>query len=136
MQKGALGAGQIAHRTPRHAEVVPQTGGLVPGEDPPAHPQGARDVRHDLLPLARLAHGAHQPAEQVYGHTLYVTWFAGGLRAVDFTNPYMPKEVGYYVPMPGKGQSVVMSNDVFHDKDGKLYLMDRYDGLEILEPQI
>jgi hypothetical protein len=29
-----------------------------------------------------------------------------------------------------------MSNDVFHDTDGRLYLMDRYDGLEILEPQI
>jgi hypothetical protein len=55
---------------------------------------------------------------------------------VDFSNPYIPKEVGYYVPMPGKGQSVVMSNDVFHDKDGKLYLMDRYEGLEVLEPQI
>ena len=80
--------------------------------------------------------GAHQPAEQVYGNTLYVTWFGGGLRAVDFSNPYIPKEVGYYVPHPGKGQKVVMSNDVFHDKDGKLYLMDRYDGLEILEPQI
>ena len=80
--------------------------------------------------------GAHQPAEQVYGNTLYVTWFGGGLRAVDFSNPYIPKEVGYYVPNPGKDQKVVMSNDVFHDKDGKLYLMDRYDGLEILEPQI
>ncbi|MEO6165206.1 MAG: hypothetical protein ABIP88_13835, partial [Candidatus Binatia bacterium] len=75
-------------------------------------------------------------AEQVYGNTLYVTWFAGGLRAVDFSNPYQPKEVGYYVPNPGKGQSAVMSNDVFHDKDGKLYLMDRYDGLEILESQV
>jgi hypothetical protein len=80
--------------------------------------------------------GAHQPAEQVYGNTLYVTWFAGGLRAVDFSNPYQPKEVGYYVPNPGKGQNVVMSNDVFHDKDGKLYLIDRYDGLEILESQV
>jgi hypothetical protein len=80
--------------------------------------------------------GAHQPAEQVYGNTLYVTWFGGGLRAVDFSNPYMPKEVGYYIPNPGKDQKVVMSNDVFHDKDGKLYLIDRYDGLEILEPQI
>jgi hypothetical protein len=29
-----------------------------------------------------------------------------------------------------------MSNDVFHDQDGKLYLMDRYDGLEILESQV
>jgi len=80
--------------------------------------------------------GAHQPAEQVYDNTLYVTWFGGGLRAVDFSNPYIPKEVGYYIPNPGKDQKVVMSNDVFHDKDGRLYLMDRYDGLEILEPQI
>ena len=48
----------------------------------------------------------------------------------------MPKEVGYYIPNPGKDQNVVMSNDVFHDKDGKLYLMDRYDGLEILESQV
>ena len=80
--------------------------------------------------------GAHQPAEQVYGNTLYVTWFGGGLRAVDFSNPYIPKEVGYYIPNPGKGQKAVMSNDVFHDKDGKLYLIDRYDGLEILEPQL
>ncbi|HUF41823.1 MAG TPA: hypothetical protein VMR20_07695 [Verrucomicrobiae bacterium] len=80
--------------------------------------------------------GAHQPAEQVYGNTLYVTWFGGGLRAVDFSNPYQPKEVGYYIPNPGKGQKVVMSNDVFHDKDGKLYLIDRYDGLEILEPDL
>jgi len=62
--------------------------------------------------------------------------FGGGLRAVDFSNPYMPKEVGYYVPNPGKGYDVVMSNDVFHDKDGKLYLIDRYEGLEILEPEI
>ncbi len=80
--------------------------------------------------------GAHQPAEQVYGNTLYITWFGGGLRAVDFSNPYIPKEVGYYVPNPGKGYDVVMSNDVFHDKDGKLYLIDRYEGLEILEPEI
>jgi hypothetical protein len=80
--------------------------------------------------------GAHQPAEQVYGDTLYVTWFGGGLRAVDFSNPYIPKEVGCYIPMPGRGQKVVMSNDVFHDKDGKLYLIDRYDGLEILESQV
>ena len=80
--------------------------------------------------------GAHQPAEQVYGNTLYVTWFGGGLRAVDFSNPYVPKEVGFHIPLPGRGQKVVMSNDVFHDKDGKLYLVDRYDGFEILESQV
>jgi hypothetical protein len=38
--------------------------------------------------------------------------------------------------MPGKGQKAVMSNDVFQAKDGTLYLIDRYDGLEILESQV
>ncbi|MGH7834075.1 MAG: LVIVD repeat-containing protein [Candidatus Binatia bacterium] len=80
--------------------------------------------------------GAHQPAEQVYGNILYVTWFAGGLRAVDFSNPYSPKEVGFYVPMPGKGQKAVQSNDVYHRDDGLLFLVDRLDGLEILESRV
>jgi hypothetical protein len=80
--------------------------------------------------------GAHQPAEQVYDDILYVTWFAGGLRAVDFSNPYQPKEVGYYVPFPGKGQKTVQSNDVFRRDDGVLFLIDRLDGLEILESRV
>lgn len=80
--------------------------------------------------------GAHQPAEQLYGNTLYVTWFAGGLRAIDISDPYRPTEVGFYVPLPGKGQKTVQSNDVFHRKDGLLFLIDRLDGLEILESQI
>lgn len=80
--------------------------------------------------------GAHQPAEQVYSNILYVTWFAGGLRAVDISNPYEPEEVGYYLPLPGKGQKTVQSNDVFHDRDGLLYLIDRLDGLEILETEL
>jgi hypothetical protein len=80
--------------------------------------------------------GAHQPAEQVYDNVHYVTWFAGGLRALDFSNPFTPKEVGYYVPMPGKDQKAVQSNDVFRADDGKLYLIDRLDGLEILESQV
>lgn len=81
-------------------------------------------------------YGAHQPAEQVYGNVLYVTWFSGGLRAVDVSNPYRPREVGHYVPLPGKGQDTVQSNDVYQDEDGLLYLIDRLDGLEILEPEL
>jgi len=80
--------------------------------------------------------GAHQPAEQVYGNVLYVTWFSGGLRAIDISNPYLPREVGFYVPLPGKGQKSVQSNDVFHRKDGTLFLIDRLDGLEILESEL
>jgi hypothetical protein len=88
----------------------------------------------DSIPGNRF--GAHQPAEQVYDNVFYVTWFAGGLRALDLSNPYSPKEVGTYIPMPGNGQKAVQSNDVFRDADGTLYLVDRLDGFEILESQI
>jgi hypothetical protein len=93
-------------------------------------------VPYDGDSTAQSRFGAHQPAEQVYDNILYVTWFAGGLRAVDVSNPYQPKEVGYYLPLPGKNQKTVQSNDVFRSADGLLYLIDRYDGLEILETQV
>jgi hypothetical protein len=80
--------------------------------------------------------GAHQPAEQVYDNILYVTWFAAGLRAIDISNPYQPKEVGYYVPLPGKDHKTVQSNDIFRRDDGLLFLVDRLDGFEILESQV
>ena len=80
-------------------------------------------------------YGAHQPAEQVYDNKMFVTWFSGGLRVVDVTNPYSLQEIGYYVPNPGRGQKTVKSNDVYRVANGLLYLIDRLDGLEILEYQ-
>jgi hypothetical protein len=78
--------------------------------------------------------GAHQPQEQVHGNTLFVTWFAGGLRAVDISDPYLSREIGYFMPNPGKGASIVQSNDIFLDRsNGRLYLLDRLSGLDILE---
>lgn len=93
-------------------------------------------VPHDGDSFPGNRFGAHQPAEQIYDNILYVTWFAGGLRALDFSNPYQPKEVGTYIPLPGKGQKTVQSNDVFRRDDGMLFLIDRLDGLEILESKI
>ena len=78
--------------------------------------------------------GAHQPQEQVDGNIIFVTWFAGGLRAVDISDPYLLREVGHFDPQPGKGQSIVQSNDVFRDRHtGLIYLADRLTGLDILE---
>jgi hypothetical protein len=81
-------------------------------------------------------YGAHQPAEQVYDNKMFVTWFSGGLRVVDISNPYRLKEVGYYVPKPGRGQTKVKSNDVYRADNGLIYLVDRLDGLEILESEV
>ncbi len=55
---------------------------------------------------------------------------------LDISNPYAPEEIGYYVPRPGKGQKAAMSNDVFRRDDAMVFLIDRFDSLEILEPEI
>jgi hypothetical protein len=78
--------------------------------------------------------GAHQPQEQVDGNILFVTWFGGGLRAVDISDPYHPHEVAHHMPEPGAGEKIVQSNDVFYDRQTKrIYVYDRLNGLEILE---
>jgi hypothetical protein len=81
--------------------------------------------------------GAHQPQEQiypgVYNYIFFVAWFTGGLRAVDISDPYRPKEVGFHVPLPGSGQEIIKTNDVFLAEDGLIYALDRLNGLDILE---
>jgi len=79
--------------------------------------------------------GCHQPQEQLYnGDTvLAVTWFSGGLRLVDIKDPFQPTEIGYFIPDPVRGFRSAQSNDVFYDGNGLLYMIDRYNGLDILE---
>jgi len=77
--------------------------------------------------------GAHQPHEYVGEDNLvYAAWFSGGLRVIDISDPYHPREVGYYVPEPVAGNKFPMSNDVFLDDNGLIYLIDRNNGLDIL----
>jgi len=76
--------------------------------------------------------GAHQPQEVVDGNILSVTWFSGGLRAVDISDIYRPVEVDMFMPQPAQG--IVQSNDVFYEKErGLVYVFDRHQGLDILE---
>jgi hypothetical protein len=77
--------------------------------------------------------GAHQCNERMKDSLVHVTWFRGGLRIVDIADPVKPKEVGHFIPTPGTGQKTVQSNDVFVDDRGIIYLMDRLNGLDILE---
>jgi hypothetical protein len=90
---------------------------------------------HDAGAPPNEGFGAHQPQEQLYAgdNILAVTWFAGGLRLVDISDPYAPREAGHYVPLPGKGAARTASNDVFVGPDRLIYLIDRFDGLDILE---
>lgn len=88
--------------------------------------------------------GPHQFAETkdgeiIGGNLLYIAYFNAGLRIVDISDPFNPKEVGYYIPdatektKPGL-KKVIQTNDVDLDYRGLIYITDRAGaGLHILE---
>lgn len=76
--------------------------------------------------------GGHQYREKLDGNLVYCTWFAGGLRVLDLSDPLLPKEVAHYMPEPADG-SAPQSNDVDVDDRGLIYMLDRNRGLDILE---
>ena len=47
--------------------------------------------------------GCHQPSERFSGAIVPYAWFAQGLRIVDYADPFVPKEVGHYMPDPAPG---------------------------------
>jgi hypothetical protein len=88
--------------------------------------------------------GPHQFAETkdgeiIGGSLLYVAYFNAGLRIVDISDPFRPKEVGYFIPdATGKTKprlkKVIQTNDVDLDYRGLIYITDRAGtGLHILE---
>lgn len=77
--------------------------------------------------------GAHQFQEHFRDTRVYATWFSGGLRVVDIADPELPEEIAYFIPEPGKGAATPQSNDVDVDERGLIYLIDRINGLDILE---
>ena len=88
--------------------------------------------------------GPHQFAETrdgklIGGSLLYLAYFNAGLRVVDISDPYHPKEAGFYVPDPGsaaksRGSKYVQTNDVDLDYRGFIYITDRDgQGMHILE---
>jgi hypothetical protein len=78
--------------------------------------------------------GAHQPWEHIReDNIVFVAWFSGGIRAVDISDPYRPRELAAYVPPPGRGRPAAQTNDVWVDDRGLVYAIDRYEGLSVLE---
>lgn len=58
------------------------------------------------------------------------TFFNGGLRAYDISNPYQPVEIAHFVPPapPHSPVGAVQINDVFVDERGIVYTVDRHTG--------
>jgi hypothetical protein len=87
--------------------------------------------------------GAHNLHENVPLPTCWqseeiilATFFNGGLRAFDISDPYQPREVGHFVPEAPRNSPLgaIQINDVFVDERGIVYAVDRViGGLYILE---
>ena len=64
------------------------------------------------------------------------SFFNGGVRAFDLSDPFRPEEAAYYVPAPPPGSRAGADqiNDVFVDERGVVYAVDRLiSGLYVLE---
>jgi hypothetical protein len=77
--------------------------------------------------------GCHQPIEDITNTEVPAAWFAQGLRFIDISNPNGLREVASYMPDPAPGADRVCSNDVFRDKRGLVYVIDRIRGMHIVE---
>ncbi len=101
-----------------------------------------------LPPLAEFAgrggrYGAHNlhenrpaPGSWVSETIVVGTFFNGGVRAFDLSDPFRPREVASYVPEAPRGSraGAAQINDVFVDERGIVYAVDRFTGgLYILE---
>ena len=67
------------------------------------------------------------------------TFFNGGVRAYDTSNPFQPQEIAYFVPGAPKMSpaGAIQINDVWVDERGVVYAVDRFaGGLYILEMSV
>jgi hypothetical protein len=74
---------------------------------------------------------------------IYATYFSAGVRVYDISDPYLPKEIAYYIPPDPKkwawqhpagfgGDLRATSEDILVDKRGYIYVTEMQQGLHIL----
>ena len=84
------------------------------------------------------AHNMHEnrPGPAFRSDTLvFGTYFNGGVRVHDISNPFQPKEIAYYVPeAPSADRPAIQINDVYVDENRLIYTVDRFiGGLYVME---
>lgn len=98
-------------------------------------PPGARhdeDIRWGPHNLHEMRPGTFQSSDIVF-----LTYFGGGLRVYDLTDPTAPLEVAHLVPPAPVGRDSIQFNDVTVAADGTVFVTDRHgDGLYIVETDL
>jgi hypothetical protein len=82
----------------------------------------------------------HADDVEEVGDIVYMTWFNAGLRVFDVSDPYVPKETGWFLPaQPTKrvgpqptDKLVSQTEDVLVDTRGNIYISDKQWGIHIL----
>ncbi|MCV2488867.1 hypothetical protein OF117_05785 [Geodermatophilus sp. YIM 151500] len=76
------------------------------------------------------------------GNRVVMTWFNAGLRVFDISDPYVPEEVGWFVPEDPRERRgtlpttlVTQFEDVLVDARGYAYCTDKNHGLFVLRPE-
>ena len=75
-------------------------------------------------PRRRVNQQNHNPT--VFKNIVFNSWYGHGIRAIDISNPYMPREVGHAITVP---HSIARTYPVF--KDGLIYWADSDTGLHV-----
>ena len=92
-------------------------------------------------------HNLHEPLNHPHledrDDRIYATYFNAGVRVYDISDPFLPREIAYYIPPDPKkwtwqqaggfdGELRVTSEDILVDKRGYIYVTDMQLGLHIL----
>ncbi len=114
----------------REDNLVPVS--IMPLPDPEGQKHGGRFGAHNLH--------ENRPGPAFRSSTLiFGTYFNGGVRVHDISNPFQPKEVAYFVPDAPKGSpaGAVQINDVYVDENEIVYAVDRFTGgLYVIEMEL
>lgn len=122
-------------------EKAPRLISLFPiPEPPPGYPYKNFCEKGGSFGPHNFNHPQNQPYLEDRDDRVYLTYFNAGLRVYDISDPYLPKEIAYYVPPDPKkrigpmpfGKLVVSSEDVLVDARGYIYMTDKNLGLHIL----
>lgn len=121
-------------------EAKPRVLSLLPvPEPPPGAPYPNFSKRGGRFGPHNQHHAQHQSCLMDRDDLVYLTYFNAGLRIYDIRDPFLPRELGYFLPAdPVERRGllprtlVAQSEDVLVDARGYAYLTDKNHGLHVV----